>query len=163
MSDCNLDVIAKKLKVPFGSATLANRKQLMLFSILGLMVTVLGVQPTKIEMLGIELSASNQKYLLWFILLGICHYLIAFIVSFLSDLTSWKVLFVKKNYETLMDLAGFDLSHLKDKQIIKQLKLEGDITNRSKILLYFRLLIDILPHLALSIFSLKTLLFKIFI
>ncbi|WP_156129291.1 hypothetical protein [Aeromonas allosaccharophila] len=153
MSDSSLSIIADRLKEPLGPVSIANRKQLMLFSFLGLIVTKLGVMPTKIAMLGIEFDASNQKTLLIILALGVVYYFCSFVVSIISDMMSWRVIFAMNSEKILMSVDVFDISHLTKEQVLKQMKLEGDTISLSKAILCMRLLIDIVIPVILSSFS----------
>ncbi|MEZ9517866.1 hypothetical protein AB4359_23565 [Vibrio splendidus] len=153
MSDSSLDIIAERLKVPLGSVAIANRKQLLLFSVLSLIVTVVGVMPTKISMLGIEFDASNQRAFLVLLTLGVVYYLVSFVVSMLSDLMSWKVLFTLNKEKLLTNLDDFDISHLSKEQVLEQMKLETSTISQSKLLFSVRILIDVVVPITLSLFS----------
>ena len=153
MSDSSLDIIAERLKVPLGSVAIANRKQLLLFSVLSLIVTVVGVMPTKVSMLGIEFDASNQRAFLVLLTLGVVYYLVSFVVSMLSDLMSWKVLFTLNKEKLLTNLDNFDISHLSKEQVLDQMKLETSTISQSKLLFSVRILIDVVVPITLSLFS----------
>jgi len=153
MSNSSLDIIAERLKVPLGSVAIANRKQLLLFSVLSLIVTVVGVMPTKVSMLGIEFDASNQRAFLVLLTLGVVYYLVSFVVSMLSDLMSWKVLFTLNKEKLLTNLDDFDISHLSKEQVLEQMKLETSTISQSKLLFSVRILIDVVVPITLSLFS----------
>lgn len=153
MSDSGLDIIADRLKVPLGAVAISNRKQLLLFSVLGIIVTILGVMPTKITMLGIEFDASNQRAFLILLAIVVVYYLISFVVSLLSDLMAWKVLFAFNKEKLLINTDDFDISHLRKEQVLEQLKLEISSINRSKLLFSVRILIDVIIPILLSFFS----------
>ncbi len=153
MSDSGLDIIAERLKIPLGAVAIANRKQLLLFSVLGIIVTVVGVMPAKIAMLGIEFDTSNQQAFLVLLTLSVVYYLISFVVSMLSDLMSWKVLFTLNKEKLLMNLNDFDISHLTRAQVLEQMKLENSTINQSKLLFSVRILVDVVVPITLSLFS----------
>ncbi|EGQ8122399.1 hypothetical protein V9R51_003742 [Vibrio cholerae] len=153
MSDSGLDIIAERLKIPLGAVAIANRKQLLLFSVLGIIVTVVGVMPAKITMLGIEFDTSNQQAFLVLLTLSVVYYLISFVVSMLSDLMSWKVLFTLNKEKLLMNLNDFDISHLTRAQVLEQMKLENSTINQSKLLFSVRILVDVVVPITLSLFS----------
>ncbi|HCZ9577548.1 TPA: hypothetical protein O4H83_003470 [Vibrio cholerae] len=153
MSDSGLDIIAERLKIPLGAVAIANRKQLLLFSVLGIIVTVVGVMPAKIAMLGIEFDTSNQQAFLVLLTLSVVYYLISFVVSMLSDLMSWKVLFTLNKEKLLMNLNDFDISHLTRAQVLEQMKLENSAINQSKLLFSVRILVDVVVPITLSLFS----------
>ncbi len=153
MSDSGLDIIAERLKIPLGTVAIANKKLLLLFSVLGIIVTVVGVMPTKIAMLGIEFDTSNQQAFLVLLTLSVVYYLISFVVSMLSDLMSWKVLFTLNKEKLLLNLNDFDISHLSREQVLEQMQLETSTINKSKLLFSVRILIDVVVPIALSLFS----------
>lgn len=66
------------------------RRNLLISSVIGFLVSKGGLVPTKISALGIELSKPNQQAFTYLIAAIVIYFTIAFIVYGLSDYVRWK-------------------------------------------------------------------------
>jgi F0F1-type ATP synthase membrane subunit c/vacuolar-type H+-ATPase subunit K len=75
---------------PLGDVTRKERRSLLLASVISSSVAILGLVPTKISALGIELEAPARTAFLILLALVITYFLFAFIVYGLVDLLIWR-------------------------------------------------------------------------
>lgn len=77
-----------KMGDPLSPVTRRERQFLLLVSLMGLAVAKGGLIPEKITALGIDLSATQQKNLLFLISLAMIYFLVAFLLYGFSDYTA---------------------------------------------------------------------------
>lgn len=78
------------LKDPLSHITRVERRNLLLASSAGFLVTQAKLVPKEISALGITLSEPDQKYFLLFVSGMIIYFLVAFVAFGLSDLYIWR-------------------------------------------------------------------------
>jgi hypothetical protein len=79
------------LKDPLSVETRKERRNLLAISALGIVMVKTGLVPTKISVLGVEFSQSNQTALLYTIAGIAIYFLLAFIFYALSDYSTYRI------------------------------------------------------------------------
>lgn len=74
---------------PLGEVTRKERRNLLISSVVGVLVRSLGLVPSKVSALGIELSAPAQKYFVFLVAAVVFYFLLAFVVYGWSDWLVW--------------------------------------------------------------------------
>jgi hypothetical protein len=88
-----------RLREPFHDTTRKVRRNLLIFSALGIIATKIGLVPSKFAAFGVEFTYSNQQSLLTFLAIVIGYFLVSFIVYVYSEYSAWKVLLAATNFE----------------------------------------------------------------
>ena len=81
------------LKDPLTEASRKERRTLLSVSLLSIMVVNAGLIPTKIQALGIELTAANQNAFRMILVVVLAYYIVAFAIYGLSDFFVWRIAF----------------------------------------------------------------------
>ncbi len=77
----------------FSQGSQKSKRALLILSLLSFAITKGGLLPTSINALGIELSISNIKFILYLLIATMIYLLFSFCFSALSDYLKWKMLF----------------------------------------------------------------------
>ncbi|HDX8428271.1 TPA: hypothetical protein RQN23_002971 [Aeromonas veronii] len=157
MSHNKWNLFYNGLTTPFGENTIRARNKLGLSSLLGVVVALFGVLPTKVAALGVEFSISNQKAFIAVLFIAVIYHIACFIVNILSDIMVWRVVSCVKSEDSLMELKLFDISHLNKEQILNQVRIETSIERDGKAIIFTRLAIEVLAPVAFGFFSLANL------
>ncbi|MGD9947608.1 MAG: hypothetical protein AB7U29_03905 [Desulfobulbus sp.] len=81
------------LKDPLGEASRKERRTLLGISLLSIMVVNVGLIPTKIPVLGIDLKAADQNAFRVILAVVLIYYIVAFALYGLADFFSWRIAF----------------------------------------------------------------------
>ena len=92
-----------KLREPLHETTRKVRRNLLAASVIGVVVTDVGLIPEKISAFGIEISYSNQQALIILLAVAISYFLISFLVYIKSELSAWQVLLASKDLEEVKE------------------------------------------------------------
>lgn len=76
---------------PLSEVTRAERKLLLLVSLICLALTWSDLLPTRVEALGIEISTADRLNLILLLGLTLLYFLVAFITYVLADFAQWRV------------------------------------------------------------------------
>lgn len=99
---------------PLSAVTRGERRMLLGLSMLGIFFVKAGVLPSKINALGIELTASDQKTFLFLVSVGILYFICAFFLYAISDFIVWKKAIIKQYLaeysESFDETCGHSLS-----------------------------------------------------
>ncbi len=87
----NKSHISARLREPLTETTRKARKNLVVISVIGIIITKVGLIPTKISAFGIEFSHVNQEALLTLLSVLAVYLLLTFLVYFYSEVEAWKV------------------------------------------------------------------------
>lgn len=99
MSDSNH--FSDRLRDPLNDTTRKVRRNLMAASAIGVVITKVGLVPSKISAFGIEFTSSNQQVLLTLLAISIGYFAVSFIVYVYSELTAWQVVLASKELEEI--------------------------------------------------------------
>ncbi|WP_155522576.1 hypothetical protein [Salinivibrio sp. HTSP] len=92
---------SERLREPLNETTRKVRRNLMAASVVGIVLTKVGLVPTKISAFGVEFSSSNQQALMLLLASAICYFMVSFIVYVYSELTAWQLVFTSKEMEDI--------------------------------------------------------------
>ncbi|QIR07674.1 hypothetical protein [Salinivibrio costicola] len=92
---------SERLREPLNETTRKVRRNLMAASVVGIVLTKVGLVPTKISAFGVEFSSSNQQALMLLLASAICYFTVSFIVYVYSELTAWRLVFTSKEMEDI--------------------------------------------------------------
>ncbi len=100
-----------KLTNPLSEITRKERKFLLLFNVIGLLIIYAGIIPTKINALGITFESNDKKAIIRVFSFIIIYFLTAFVIYAWSDFISWRLALLRdlqddfeKNYEKSVDI-----------------------------------------------------------
>ena len=99
MSDSNH--FSDRLRDPLNETTRKVRRNLMAASVIGVVITKVGLVPSKISAFGVEFTSANQQALMSLLAAAIAYFAISFIVYVYSELTAWQVVLASKELEEL--------------------------------------------------------------
>ena len=103
MSDTNH--FSERLREPLNETTRKVRRNLMAASVIGVVITKVGLVPSKISAFGVDFSSSNQQALMTLLAAAIIYFIINFLVYVYSELTAWQIVFASKQIEVLKEEA----------------------------------------------------------
>src|SRR5690348_8160379 len=78
------------LSDPLSDVSRRERRNLLIASVVGVLVSYVGLVPTRISALGIEFPAPAQNSFLVLIALVICYFIAAFLIYSLADFFIWR-------------------------------------------------------------------------
>jgi ABC-type multidrug transport system fused ATPase/permease subunit len=81
----------RELYDPLAEVTRAERKLLLLVSLICLALTWSDLLPTKVEALGIEISTADRRNLVMLLGLTLLYFIVAFVTYAAADLAQWRV------------------------------------------------------------------------
>lgn len=93
----------EKLREPLHETTRKVRRNLLAASVVGVVVTDVGLIPEKLSVFGIEFSNSNQQALMTLLAVAIGYFLLSFLIYVKSELFAWKVLLASKDLEEVKE------------------------------------------------------------
>ncbi|KPZ60350.1 hypothetical protein [Pseudoalteromonas sp. P1-7a] len=103
MSDTNH--FSERLREPLNETTRKVRRNLMAASVIGVVITKVGLVPTKISAFGVEFTSSNQQALMLLLAAAIAYFAISFLVYVYSELTAWQIVITSKEIEELREIS----------------------------------------------------------
>tara|TARA_Y100001960_G_scaffold320604_1_gene393780 strand:+ start:592 stop:1086 length:495 start_codon:yes stop_codon:yes gene_type:complete len=148
-----------RLRQPLNETTRKCRRNVLLTSFLGILVSKVGLVPAKISALGVEFSLSNLESLISLLSATIIYFLITFIVYATSEYQGWLILSASKNLDEIKSTAedkneySDELLELKrgfDKQFQSAYKFSVPVYA-------VRLIVELLVPTAIAIYSLDSL------
>jgi len=95
--------VFEKLREPLHETTRKTRRNLLAASLIGVIVTKVGLVPTKISAFGVEFSYLNQQALMTLLAVVIVYFGVSFLVYVYSELSAWKVLLASKDLEEVKE------------------------------------------------------------
>ncbi len=148
------------LSDPLSSLSRAERRNLLLASFVGLLISTAGLIPTRISAFGIELSAPQQNALTFAAVLIVAYFSLAFLAYAVPDWLVWR----RKYQDHLEQAAIFNINwSLKDQHIYDEI---ADTTpnikwlyRASPVVAYLRFLFDYILPLCFAGYSVFTLIF----
>ena len=143
-----------RLREPLNETTRKVRRNLMAVSVIGVVLTKVGLVPSKISAFGVEFSSSNQKALMTLLAVAIIYFAVSFIVYVYSELTAWKIVIASKEIEEIKEeskstshkLYGYDEDDKFRDHIRK-------VYSLSKPTFYTRLAIELVAPLIFAVYS----------
>ncbi len=75
---------------PLSDGARKERRNLVIASVLGLLVSRVGLVPTRVAILGIEFSSPSQRAFVFVVGAVIAYFLVAFVIYGLSDFFAWR-------------------------------------------------------------------------
>jgi len=149
-----------RLREPLNETTRKARRNLLAASVIGLVITRVGLVPEKISAFGIEFTSANQEALTALLVAAILYFLVSFSVYVFSELTAWQVVLASRQLESLRAeserKSNWSLSRNPDED-----RFHGYIENvyrRTKPTFYARLSVELLIPIVFSVYSCYTLL-----
>ena len=92
---------SERLREPLNETTRKVRRNLMAASVVGVVLTKVGLIPTKVSAFGVEFSSSNQNALMFLLASAIGYFALSFVVYVYSELTAWQLVFTSKEMEEM--------------------------------------------------------------
>lgn len=89
----------KKIVDPLDEETRKVRKALLTWSVIAVAVTLGGLFPTSITMLGLTVDTKNKIVLLSMLTLVLAYFFFSFVVYGLADLAKWSLRFRQTEWE----------------------------------------------------------------
>lgn len=103
-----------RLREPLNETTRKTRRNLLAASVIGVVISKVGLVPAKISAFGIEFTSANQESLILLLAFSIAYFGITFVVYLYSELIAWQLVFRSKELENLKEEAKRDASGLRD-------------------------------------------------
>lgn len=143
-----------RLREPLNETTRKVRRNLMAASVIGVVLTKVGLVPSKISAFGVEFTSSNQQALMTLLAVAIVYFAVSFIVYVYSELTAWKIVIASKEIEEIKEeskstsrqLYGYD----EDDKFRDHLR---NVYSRSKATFYTRLGIELMAPIIFAVYS----------
>ena len=146
--------ISDFLKDPLSDITRKERRNLLLTSIFGILVIKMGLIPTHISALGIELTAPNQQVFPKLVGYIVIYFLIAFFICGLSDFFIWRKklqdYLVSSNVEAMYRTQDDDYAEDEAHQGISRAKW---LYTKAKPVAYLRIFFEFVIPIAVSIYA----------
>jgi uncharacterized membrane protein (DUF106 family) len=115
-----------RLQYPLSETTRRERRSLLGFSVLGLLISWSGAVPESIPALGITTEDFDPAVLLWVLIMMLFYYMFAFVLYALSDYLNWL--------ESMALQTGHGLENAR-KEEIERLKTTAKQVDLSKVAL----------------------------
>ena len=157
MSENNL--FSERLREPLNETTRKVRRNLMAASVIGVVLTKVGLIPSKISAFGVEFTSSNQHALMILLSVAIAYFAVSLVVYVYSELTAWQIVFSSKELEELK-AAGKTSSRLMGRlpdEADKFREYISKIHSKSKPTFYIRLFIELAIPLIFAVYSFNSL------
>lgn len=145
---------SERLREPLNETTRKVRRNLMAASVIGIVLTKVGLVPEKISAFGVEFTSSNQQALMTLLAVAIIYFAISFLVYVYSELTAWKIVIASKEIQDLKEaskstarlLHGYD----EDDKFRDHIR---SVYIRSKPMFYTRLAVELGAPLIFAAYS----------
>jgi len=103
MSNSNL--FSDRLREPLNETSRKARRNLMAASVIGVIISKVGLIPSKIAAFGVEFDSADQQALIYLLAASVAYFTICFAVYVYSELTAWKIVFASKEIEELKEAS----------------------------------------------------------
>ena len=103
MSNSNL--FSDRLREPLNETSRKARRNLMAASVIGVIISKVGLIPSKIAAFGVQFDSANQQALMYLLAASVTYFAICFAVYVYSELTAWKIVFASKEIEELKEAS----------------------------------------------------------
>ena len=135
---------SERLREPLNETTRKVRRNLMASSVIGVVITKVGLVPSKISAFGVDFTSSNQQALMVLLASAIAYFAISFLVYVYSELTAWQMVFASKQIEEMKQASEknseYATGFLKSDEFQWQVQ---KIYFKSKPTFYLRLVIEL--------------------
>ncbi|WP_415911306.1 hypothetical protein [Neptuniibacter sp. QD37_11] len=126
----------------------------MASSVIGVVITKVGLVPSKISAFGVEFSSSNQQALMILLASAIAYFGVSFLVYVYSELTAWQLVFTSKQIEDMRSAS----EKYPDRAtgFLKEDEFQAHVRNlyyKSKPTFYLRLVIELAIPLIFAVYS----------
>ncbi|WP_114982438.1 hypothetical protein [Idiomarina sp. 017G] len=126
----------------------------MTASVIGVVLTKVGLVPSKISAFGVEFTSSNQRALMIVLAAAIAYFAVSFMVYVYSELTAWKIVIASKEIEEIKEQSKNESYQIfgvdEDEKFRQHLR---EIYSRSKPTFYIRLGVELLIPIAFAGYS----------
>ena len=95
------NVFSDRLREPLNETTRKVRRNLLAASVVGVILSKVGLIPSKFSAFGIEFSESNQDALMSLLVFVILYFSITFLAYVYSELIAWQLIFRSEEMERL--------------------------------------------------------------
>jgi len=96
---------SERLREPLNETTRKSRRNLMAASVVGVIITDVGLVPTKISAFGVEFTSSNQQALITLLVAAVGYFAISFLVYIFSELEAWRIVIASKRIDQMSDAS----------------------------------------------------------
>jgi hypothetical protein len=96
----------KKIADPLADETRKIRKSLLIWCLISVALTVGGLFPTEVTILGLKVTSTNKTVLLSIVGAVILYFLVSFLIYGAADFSSWY--FRQRSTEWEQDVANYD-------------------------------------------------------
>ncbi|NWO06545.1 MAG: hypothetical protein HLX50_12925 [Alteromonadaceae bacterium] len=145
---------SSRLREPLVETTRKVRRNLMTASVIGVVLTKVGLVPSKISAFGVEFTSSNQRALMIVLAAAIAYFAVSFMVYVYSELTAWKIVIASKEIEEIKEQSKTESYQLfgvdEDEKFRQHLR---KIYSRSKPTFYIRLGVELLIPIVFAMYS----------
>ena len=156
MSDNNH--FSDRLREPLNETTRKVRRNLMAASVIGVVLTKVGLVPSKISAFGVEFTSANQQALMTLLAAAIGYFAISFLVYVYSELTAWQIVLTSKELEDFKEASKNSGARMfgtaEDDKFRDHIK---HIHFKSKPTFYLRLMVELLIPLVFAAYSVVSL------
>jgi hypothetical protein len=104
------DLEETRLRDPLSDVTRKERHYLLGTSLVGIILVMTGLVPSKISGLGVEFQAADQRWLLAVVAGVIVYFLFAFVIYAASDFVAWRVAIIRQIIDINVERCEEDYS-----------------------------------------------------
>jgi hypothetical protein len=141
-----------RLREPLNETTRKVRRNLMAASVVGIILTKVGLIPTKVSAFGVEFSSANQEALMLLLASAIAYFTINFIVYVYSELTAWDLLFTSREMEDMkVEALRYEKEGPSDASKFREHT--RHLYFRTKPTFYIRLFVELIIPIVFAIYS----------
>ena len=152
MSDTNH--LSDRLREPLNETTRKVRRNLMAASVIGVVLTKVGLVPSKITAFGVEFTSANQQALMTLLAAAIGYFAISFLVYVYSELTAWQIVLTSKELEEFKEASITSSQGIFGNDENKKFRKHIEYIHfKSKPTFYLRLIVELLIPLIFAFYS----------
>jgi len=157
MSESNL--FSERLREPLNETTRKVRRNLMAASVIGVVITKVGLVPSKISAFGVEFTSANQQALMMLLTIAILYFAINFMIYFFSELSAWQIAISSKEIRKLeAESKRLKATNYSDREGGEFREYDQQLYIITKPAFYIRLFIELVVPIVFAIYSFSALL-----
>ncbi len=151
----NINTVTSILREPFCDNTRKTRRNLLITSLIGILISKIGLVPQEISILNIKLTANNQESLALLLIVVISFFLLSFITYFINDFNAGAIDAENTEYKLRKQLMEKENSNSAENDI----NIEPSTNKYIKPGLIMRVLIDIVAPIFIALYTAYSLYF----
>ena len=142
-----------RLREPLNETTRRTRRNLLAAATVGVVITKVGLVPSKISAFGIGFSQANQKSLLILLIFVIVYFLVTFITYVSSELVAWQIAFRSDELKKLKNADDDYDVWSSDKKEMYIMERARKTYRMARPTFYLRIFIELIVPILFSIYA----------